>query len=527
MTPSFFATLLPFPFSSPTGTASMNKRPNRLFPGAIATATALILGAVMLPNMGHAQERDGKQTFTEEDVATPRIKTGAKDSTAARRLSLPTGRSIVVDLPRSAKEVFIGNPGVANAVIRTSRKMYVIAMAEGTTNIFVNDEGGRQIAAFEVNVSKERGNEMAVLRQVLKQTLPEAQIEVQSVGENIILTGEVDSLLEAQRAIELASNLVGTGLVGGGNVAAQSAGAAAGGGSVTAPTVTGKVINGLRVRGNDQVMLKVTIAEVRREAIKELGVDLNGTWKVASFATGDFGVAAALDTVNDLPSEIGGTLRALEDQGVFRTLAEPTLTAVSGESALFNAGGEIPLRSRECDPDTRVCQIVITFKKVGVSLGFTPVVLSGGRISLRVATGVTDEGPNKGAEFGEYIPSFQTRTTETTVEIPSGGSLVTAGLIQSRADMSTKGVPGLMNLPILGTLFKSRSYQRRETELVIMVTPFIVKPTSAKNLPRPTDGFVDASDPAQMFMGQVNRLYGAKGNRPGEGYRPPVGFIAD
>jgi pilus assembly protein CpaC len=100
-------------------------------------------------------------------------------------------------------------------------------------------------------------------------------------------------------------------------------------------------------------------------------------------------------------------------------------------------------------------------------------------------------------------------------------------LIQSRADMSVKGVPGLMNLPILGTLFKSRSYQRRETELVIMVTPFIVKPTSAKDLPRPTDGFVDASDPAQMFMGQVNRLYGAKGNRPGDGYRAPVGFIAD
>jgi pilus assembly protein CpaC len=522
MTSSPITTFRLFPLSLSTGTASMNKRPNRMLPGAIATATALLLGAVMLPSLGYAQETGRKQTFNQEEIDTPRLQTGAKDSRSARRISLSTGRSIVVDLPRSAKEVFIGNPEIANAVIRTSRKMYVIAISEGTTTMFVNDANGRQIAAFDVNVAKERGNELAALREVLKQTLPNAQIEVRSVGENIILSGEVESLLEAQRALEIAGSLVGTGLIGGGTAVASGAPA---GSTLTLPTVTGKVINGLRVRGNDQVMLKVTIAEVRREAIKELGVDLNGAWKVASFATGDFGVSAAIDSAADQTSQIGGTLRALEDQGVFRTLAEPTLTAVSGESALFNAGGEVPLRTSDCENGQ--CEITTTFKQVGVSLGFTPVVLSGGRISLRVATGVTDEGPNKGAEFGEYIPSFQTRKTETTVEIPSGGSLVTAGLIQSRADMSVKGVPGLMNLPILGTLFKSRSYQRRETELVIMVTPFIVKPTSAKDLPRPTDGFVDASDPAQMFMGQVNRLYGAKGNRPGDGYRAPVGFIAD
>jgi pilus assembly protein CpaC len=140
---------------------------------------------------------------------------------------------------------------------------------------------------------------------------------------------------------------------------------------------------------------------------------------------------------------------------------------------------------------------------------------------------VTEEGVNKGAAFGDYLPTFQTRKTETTVEVPSGGSLVTAGLIQMRSDTTFKGVPGLMMLPVLGSLFKSRDYQRRETELMITVTPFLVTPVNSADLPRPTDGFVDASDPASAFMGRVNRLYGAKGGRPGEGYRAPVGFIAD
>jgi pilus assembly protein CpaC len=509
----FFAPLLP-------GTASMTARSDRRLLKTIAAASALLLSAMASTGL-KAQEKT-EQTFTEQPVASPKVKATAQDASRARRISLSSGRSIVVELPRAAKEIFIGDPTIANAVIRTARKMYVIAIAEGTTTIFVNDGEGRQIAAFDVNVAKERGSELQALREVLKQTFPDANIEVRGVGQNIILTGEVDSLLEAQRALEIASNLVGTGLVGGG-AAITATGTA--GGALTVPTVTGKVINGLRVSGKDQVMLKVTIAEVRRDAVKELGVDLNGSWQVGNFASNVGGINIGYNTESRANTSLTATIRALEDQGVFRTLAEPTLTAVSGESATFNAGGEVPIRTRECD-ETR-CFIATTFKPVGVALGFTPVVLSGGRISLRVATGVTEEGTNRGAEIGDYLPSFQTRKTETTVEIPSGGSLVTAGLIQIRSESTFKGVPGLMKLPVIGSLFRSRNYQRRETELMIMVTPFIVNPVSASQLPSPTDGFVDASDPASAFMGRVNKVYGAKNPNPGDGYRAPVGFIAD
>ncbi len=202
----------------------MTIRPTRLAPALLA-ASALILGAAMLSGGAHAQtagDTSGK-TFVESDVETPRIRATGADSGKARRLSLSMGRSVVVELPRSAKEVFIGDPTIANAVIRTARKMYVIAMAEGTTTIFVNDGEGRQIAAFDINVAKERGNEIQALREVLRQALPNAQIEAKSVGENIVLSGEVDSLLEAQRALDIASNLVGTGLIGGANAAAAGA----------------------------------------------------------------------------------------------------------------------------------------------------------------------------------------------------------------------------------------------------------------------------------------------------------------
>ncbi len=148
---------------------------------------------------------------------------------------------------------------------------------------------------------------------------------------------------------------------------------------------------------------------------------------------------------------------------------------------------------------------------------------------MRVSTEVTERDDSNSVRTGPntVAPGFLTRRTETTVELPSGGSMVTAGLLQDNGSTTYSGVPGLMKLPILGALFRSREYRRNETELMIMVTPFIVKPVNAKDLPKPTDGFVDASDPASMFMGRVNRLYGAKGNRPGEGFRAPVGFIAD
>jgi pilus assembly protein CpaC len=507
---------------------------------------ALGFAALAFQTPARAQDTgEQPETYEERDVATPKIRAGEADSTKARRLRLSMGRSLVVELPRSAKEVFIGNPAIANAVIRTARKMYIIAVAEGTTTIFVNDGEGRQIAAFDVNVAKERGNELEALREVLKQALPDADIQARSVGENIVLSGEVASNLEAQRALDIASNLVGTGLVGGGT-ALTGAGA---GSTLLLPTVTGKVINGLRVRGKDQVMLRVTVAEVKRNTLKQLGVEVNGAWQVGGTSLGiaptePFNLGPNAQLFDDVRITDGrqsnlfgsaatgggisiGTVRALETQGVFKTLAEPTLTAVSGESAKFLAGGELPIPAESCSGGT--CQITVNYRPVGVSLAFTPVVLSEGRISMRVSTEVTERDDSVAVRTGANLlaPGFLTRRTETTVELPSGGSLVTAGLLQNNSATTFKGMPGLMNLPVLGALFRSREYRRQETELMIMVTPFIVRPVSANEVAKPTDGFVDASDPAGMFLGKVNRVYGAKGNRPGDGYKAPVGFIAD
>jgi pilus assembly protein CpaC len=248
-----FRNAMPIPLPRTiSGNASMSASLRRLLPSGFAALSAAALLALTTAPSAHAQDvtDTSDRTFVEQDVQAPRITASGKDQTKARRLSLSMGRSVVVELPRSAKEVFIGDPTIANAVIRTARKMYIIAMQEGTTTIFVNDGEGRQIAAFDVNVAKERGNEIQALREVLKQALPNAVIEARSVGENIVLSGEVDSLLEAQRALDIASNLVGTGLVGGASAAGVSA---AGGSGALLPTVTGKVINGLRVRGKDQV----------------------------------------------------------------------------------------------------------------------------------------------------------------------------------------------------------------------------------------------------------------------------------
>jgi len=223
-------------------------------------------------------------------------------------------------------------------------------------------------------------------------------------------------------------------------------------------------------------------------------------------------------------------LRAMERAGVIRTLAEPNLTAISGESANFLAGGEFPVPAGStCDATGRNCQVTITFKKFGVSLNFTPVVLGDGRISLRVSSEVS-ELSNEGAlqQAGVSIPSLRVRRTDTTVEIPSGGALAMAGLIQEQTKQQINGLPGLMQLPILGTLFKSRDFVNHQTELAVIVTPYIVRSVARQELSRPDDGFADASDPASVLLGRFNRIYGvARAPEPKQPYHGKYGFILD
>ena len=220
------------------------------------------------------------------------------------------------------------------------------------------------------------------------------------------------------------------------------------------------------------------------------------------------------------------TLRAFERDGVAHTLAEPTVTAVSGESAKFMAGGTIPIaNSQSCTGG--LCQIGFIQQPYGVTLNFTPVVLSPGRIQLRIATEVTDVDYSNQISFsGISVPGFRTRNNVTTVELPSGGSIATAGLISTQTQQAIDGLPGLMNLPVLGALFRSRDYQRNETELMVIVTPYIVHDIDPRRIVRPDQNFEDASDPQAWLLGRVNRIYSTSGSlRPLPGYAGKIGFI--
>src|SRR6185312_5886136 len=231
-------------------------------------------------------------------------------------------------------------------------------------------------------------------------------------------------------------------------------------------------------------------------------------------------------------------LRAMESAGVVRTLAEPNLTAISGESATFIAGGEFPVPAGySCDPTTHVCTTQISYKKFGVSLNFTPVVLSGGRISLRVMTEVSELSNDNAITVTQAlsststnsitIPSIRTRRAETTLEIPSGGTMAMAGLIQEQTKRAVSGLPGLDQLPVLGALFRSQDYVNDETELVVMVTPYVVRAVPEKDIARPDDGFAPATDSESALLAQINQIYGVAAHEPAAPCKCSVGFIID
>ncbi|MGC1553935.1 MAG: type II and III secretion system protein family protein [Bradyrhizobium sp.] len=433
----------------------------------------------------------------------------------ARFLSLGIGKSIVIDLPRDIKDVLVADPKIANAVVRSAQRAYIIGAAVGQTNIVFFDSAGQQIAAYDIAVKRDLNGARAALKQIL----PNSDIQIEGLGDSVILTGTAATPIEAQQASDIAARLAGS---------------------------ADKVVNSITVRGRDQVMLKVTVAEVARSIIKQLGIDLSGSLNygtaVVNFnnsnpftATGQplVGSNAIATSFGGAPS-VSATLRAMESAGVTRTLAEPNLTAISGESATFIAGGEFPIPTGVTCQTTAAgsvgqCAPSIAFKKFGISLNFTPIVLTGGRISLRVMTEVSEvSNDNSITVTGITVPSVKTRRAETTLEIPSGGSMAMAGLIQDQTKQAINGLPGLSQLPVLGTLFRSRDFQDNKTELMVIVTPYIVRAVAQKDLSRPDDGFASASDPQSDLLGSINRIYGVPGRtEPAQNYRGTYGFITD
>jgi pilus assembly protein CpaC len=476
---------------------------------SFAAVSALTLNPVFSPIFA-SDYRAGP--IAPADNATP-----AGNSLNARFLPLGIGKSIVIDLPRDIKDVLVADPKIANAVIRSAQRAYIIGAAVGQTNIVFFDAAGQQIAAYDIAVTRDLNG----VRAALKMSLPQADIQIEGVGDGVVLSGSVASPIEAQQAQDLAARLVGT---------------------------PDKVVNSIVVRGRDQVMLKVTVAEVQRDIVKQLGIDLSGSLNygtaVVNFNNSNPFTAygRSLVTDNSIASSfktVNATLRAMESAGVVRTLAEPNLTAISGESATFVAGGEFPVPAGySCDPTTHVCTTQISFKKFGISLNFTPLVLAEGRISLRVMTEVSELSNDNSITLSQSvtantvnsvtIPSIKTRRAETTLEIPSGGSMAMAGLIQEQTKQAINGLPGLAQLPVLGALFRSRDYVNRQSELMVLVTPYVVRAVAQKDLSRPDDGFADSSDPQSALLGSINRIYGVP-RRPDQdqSYRGKYGFITD
>ena len=450
----------------------------------------------------------------------PEPKVTASIPVRSRFLPLGVGKSVVINLPRDVKDVLVADPKIANAVIRSSQRAYIIGSAVGQTNVVFFDADGQQVASYDIAVKRDLNG----IRAALHQTLPGVQIE--GVGEGVMLTGSVSSPVEAQQAGDIAARLVGG---------------------------ADKVVNSIVVRGRDQVMLKVHVAEVRRDIIKQMGIDLSASMNygtaVVNFNNSNpfTALGSPLVSTNGLQAAgmlkglptVSATLRAMESAGVIRTLAEPNLTAISGESATFVAGGEFPIPAGySCDPVTHVCTTQITYKKFGISLNFTPVVLSEGRISLRVMTEVSELSNDNAITLSQAlsgsgtnsitIPSIRTRRAETTLEIPSGGSMAMAGLIQQQTKQAINGMPGIDSLPILGALFRSQDYVNNETELMVLVTPYVVRAVPEKDLSRPDDGFAPASDSQSALLARMNRIYGIAAHMdPLTGRQTNFGFFID
>lgn len=467
-------------------------------PGAATLARRLLGGLVLAAVLLLAQSF---ATVTPAHAGDYGVSAAGGDGGRLVRIGL--NKSIVIKLPGQARDVLVGNPDIVDAVVRTKNTAYLFARAVGQTNIFFFDASGQQILALDLEVAQD----MTALQKLVRRTIPGSRIVVDTIGENVVLSGTAKNPAEAKLAFDLATRFTGD---------------------------EKKVISSIVVRGSEQVMLKVRVAEVQRNVLKQFGINTTAVFSIGKFA---FNLA----NVNPFPTlpisplgvyqggfssggdSIDAFVRAMERDGLLRTLAEPTLTAVSGEAANFLAGGEFPIPVAQDDN-----KITIEFKKFGVGLGFTPLVMSEGRISLKISTEVSEISKDVSITLQNItIPGLSVRRAETTVELPSGGSIAMAGLIKDSARADITGTPGLKDLPILGVLFRSRDFQQNQTELVVIVTPYIVNPVNEQQLAMPTDNLANATDTQGIFFGRLNRVYGAAGKKPDGVYHGNVGYIVE
>jgi pilus assembly protein CpaC len=464
------------------------------------TMFAGTVAATWIPASSIAQAADSDVASTEQ-VATD----------DGRLVRLGLNKSAVIKLPADAHDVVVGNSDVVDAVLRKKDTIYLFARAVGQTNIFVFDRDGQQILAIDFDVILDT----LPLKKLYQRNIPGHQLKIDSVNSNIVLSGQARSAEEARLAIDLAQQFA-------------SASGSLGG------TVARNVINAMTVAGDNQVMLRVKVVEIERRVLKQLGVDLQAALSIGEMA---INLASVNPFAKDILSPRGGyglsdnignqrfdsVIRAMEMDGLSRTLAEPNLTAVSGQPATFFAGGEFPFR--DCTKsNVRATEndCGIAFKNFGVKLDFTPTVLNENRINLKIATEVSEI-----SEITNGIPSLNTRNATTTLDMTSGSAMMIAGLIRENTRQNISGAPGLKKLPVLGTLFRSRDFTSSETELVVIVTPILVRPVSAKSLDTPDKNFAPATDREAVFMGKLHKVYDRSGKVPAGNYSGSVGYIVE
>jgi len=469
---------------------------SRHFKRRSTTAIALLgsLGVLCAPvNAGTRSYSHIQNTASQVKIQSPG--TGVN----SRSIVLPFSKSTVIELPENVMDVIVSNPDIVEAVVHTSRRTMLIGKEAGQTNVYFYSHDGRELLNADIRVERDIGG----LEGLIAKNAPNSNVEVQAFNSNILLTGSVPNAAAADRVEKLARMWLGS--EGGGN--------------------EGELVNLMALEGKDQVMLKVRIVEMQRSVTKQMGLDLS--------AIGDLGgstvslvnsvgpqVASGLlasgtfnNTSGGALTSLGGVLSALETVGLVRTLAEPTLTAISGESANFLVGGEIPLFSGTTLDDTGNFTRAFEFKPFGVSLGFTPVVLSEGQISLAISTEVSEPTTDNAfiSDTGESVLGISVRRANTVVEMPAGGSLVIAGLIQENSNSIVDGIPGAKDVPGLGALFRGRDSSATQTEIVIMVTPYLVESTHPDKLQAPGDGFIPANDVDSLLLGRLNKVYASNG----------------
>jgi len=419
---------------------------------------------------------------------------------SSRDVALSLNKSIILDLPVDVKEVIVAQPGVANAILRSKRRIILQGMGAGETNMIFLDATGRQITVLNVQVQQEESPVAAALEATLRRILPNSNVKVETLSDKSIdgkthyfLTGTVQTAQDKAVAESMAAQL-------------------------SDEATPGQTSSLIEVVGPQQVMLKVTVAEVQRSIAKQLGVNLSGNFSVGAVAGGFNGGIEAVANGGGSASipfpngTLNVDLRALETRGAVKTLAEPVLTALSGQTADFLAGGELPYYTIDNDGNR-----MVTFKPYGVQLNFTPTINSNGTISLIVKSEVSEPG-DEGA--------INTRRVASTVVLGAGQTLSIGGLLSERSRQAIDRLPGLGDIPILGALFRSRDYSKDRTELVFLVTPYYAR--AKDQMPElPTDRTELAGDAESIFLGHIEKTYGVGPDGMRGSYDGSVGFLLD